>query len=301
MRTTIVDPRYLTAVALAATVMLGGCSLQRQQITDHLTPAPAVETAPPPTVRTPSADVVAFCGPSPRHPHWEAQLDTLATIGVTAVHGPCHTPPATYTVLDPGARYAPQADYLKLAAAAQTRGLGVVVYDPTFWTDPATAATVWAEYLADGTLVAVDLGDEPGWHDMAELDRRADLVRTTGATPQVIFLNGRLQNDIDQHEALPTACPTSNDYEQNAPAIMDTYNLRSAAGCAGIAIDTTGRDLDGDGDRWSISQLHRALDAGFRITLFTGVQPDNFPTWDALVDDHGRITPAGAAVREALS
>jgi hypothetical protein len=299
MRTNPVDPRTLAAVALAATVMLGGCSLQRQQITDRLTPPSPVE-APAPT-RTPGREVVAFCGPSTSHPHWLAQLDALATIGVTAVHGYCYTPPPDYTVVAPGARYASQAEYLELAAAARDRGLGVVVYDPTFWTDPATARAVWGSFIADGTLVAVDLGDEPGWSDMTELARRADLVRTTRATPQVIFLNGRLQNIVDQHRTLPTACPTSNDYEQNAPALMDAHNLRHAAGCAGIAIDTTGRDLDADGDRWSIGQLDRALDAGFRITLFTGVRPENFPTWDALVDHHGRITPAGAAVREALS
>jgi hypothetical protein len=297
MRTTTpptLTGRALAAAALAATVMLGGCSLQRQAITDRLdTPAPA-------TGPGPSAAVTAFCGPSPSDPYWLAQLDTLIDIGVTAVHGPCYDP-VGYTVLHTGSRYASQAEYLQLAAAAQARNVGVIVYDPTFWTDPATAAIVWAEYIADGTLVAVDLGDEPGWSDMPELARRAEIVRTAGVEPQIIFLPGRLQNVVDQHRALPTVCPASNDYEQNAPALMDAHNLRHAAGCAGIAIDTTGRDLDADGDRWSIGQLDRALDAGFRITLFTGVRPENFPTWDALVDDHGRITPAGAAVREALS
>lgn len=302
MRTT--DPRTIAAVALAATVMLGGCTLQRQQITSQLppelppVPAIPVTAAPPPR---PSADVVAFCGPSTTHLHWEAQLDTLVDIGVTAVHGYCYTPPPDYTVLNPGARYPSQAEYITLAAAARTRGVGVVVYDPTFWTDPAAASEVWGGYIADGTIVAVDLGDEPGWADMPELDRRADIVRTTGVEPQTIFLNGRLQPVTDQHRALPTVCPTSDDYEHNANALADAHDLRLAAGCAGIAIDTTGRDLDGDGDRWSIGQLDRALDAGFRITLFTGVRPENFPTWHALVDDFGRITPAGAAVREALS
>jgi hypothetical protein len=287
----------LAAASLAATVMLGGCSLAARQAADQIdrTPAPA-----PQPERDASADVTAFCGPTTSNPSWRTQLATLADIGVTAVHGPCYEPVA-YTVLHPGQRYASQAEYLELAAEAQRLGIGVIVYDPTFWTDPATAARVWADYIADGTLVAVDLGDEPGWADMPELRRRAELVRTAGVEPQVIFLNGRLQNIVDQHRALPTACPTSDDYEQNAPAMADAFALRHEAGCAGIAIDTTGRDVDGDGDRWSIAQLDRARAAGFRITLFTGVRPENYPTWDALVDHQGRITAAGAAIREALS
>ena len=281
----------LAAASLAATVMLGGCSLATRQALDTETAAPS---------RQPSADVVSFCGPDPATPHWRRQLATLADIGVTAAHGPCRTPPATYSVLEPGARYASQAEYLTLAAEARILRMGVVVYDPLFWTDPATAATIWGDYIADGTVVAIDLGDEPGWADMPELNRRAALVRTAGVEPQVIFLNGRLQNVIKQHHALPTACPTSDDYERNGDALNDAAMLRFEAGCSGIAIDTTGRDLDGDGDRWSLAQIDRAQTAGHRITLFVGVRPDNFPTWDALVDDLGRITPAGVAVKEAL-
>jgi hypothetical protein len=286
--------------ALAATALaLSSCSLaaraQIEQTTTATPPAPI--TAP---ARVPSADVVAFCGPSTSNPHWRTQLATLAEIGVTAVHGHCYTPPATYTVLDPGHRYPSQAEYLELAAEAQRIGLGVIVYDPTFWTDPTSARAVWAPFIADGTLLAVDLGDEPGWTDMPELRRRSDIVRQAGVEPQVIFLNGRLQNIVEQHRALPTVCPTSDDYEQNAAAMSDAYTLRLEAGCAGIAIDTTGRDLDHNGDRWSTDQINRAQSAGFRITLFTGVRPANFPTWDALVTDTGTITPAGAAVREAL-
>jgi hypothetical protein len=284
--------RILAAVAALALLPLSGCSVAvRQALTTETATAP---------VRQPSADVVAFCGPSISNPHWRRQLAALADIGVTAVHGPCYTPPSGYTVLEPGDRYASQSEYLTLAAEARLLAVGVVVYDPTFWTDPATAAEVWGEYIADGTLVAVDLGDEPGWADMAELARRADLIRTAGVEPQVIFFNGRLQNVIEQHRALPTACPTSDDYEHNGDALNDAAMLRYEAGCAGIAIDTTGRDLDRDGDRWSVGQIDRAQAAGYRITLFTGVRPDNFPTWDALVDDLGRITPAGLTVKGAL-
>lgn len=283
--------RIIAAVAALALLPLAGCSVAVRQALTTETAAAA---------RQPSAEVVSFCGPDPAAPNWRRQLSSLATIGVTAVHGPCRTPPATYTVLEPGARYASQVDYLTLAAEARILRIGVVVYDPTFWTDPATASAVWGGYIADGTVVAVDLGDEPGWADMAELARRAALVRTVGVEPQVIFLNGRLQNIVGQHRALPTACPTSDDYEQNSSAMADASALRLEAGCSGIAIDTTGRDLDGDGDRWSLAQIDRAQAAGHRITLFTGVRPDNFPTWDALVDDLGRITPAGLAVKGAL-
>jgi hypothetical protein len=286
-------PQRMLSVLAALTLSLTGCSLAVRQAIE-------ADAAPQPT-RKPSASLTAFCGPSTSNPYWLTQLDALVSIGVTAVHGYCYTPPTGYTVLEPGSRYATQGEYLALADAARTRGIGVIVYDPTFWTDPDLARATWAEYIADGTLVAVDLGDEPDWSDMAELNRRADLVRSTGATPQVIFLNGRMMNVIDQHHALPTACPTSNDYEQNAPAMMDAHNLRHVAGCAGIAIDTTGRDLDGDGDRWSIGQLQRAREADMQVTLFTGVQPENFPTWDALVDDRGRITAAGRAVRDAIT
>jgi len=279
------------ALAALALLPLTGCSIAARQALTTETTAPA---------RHPSADVSSFCGPDPAAPHWRRQLATLADIGVTAVHGPCRTPPADYSVTAPGSRYASQAEYLTLAAEARLLRMGVVAYDPLFWTDPTAAAAVWGEYIADGTLVAVDLGDEPGWGDMAELDRRAELVRTAGVEPQVIFLNGRLQNVIEQHRALPTACPTSDDYEHNGDALNDAAMLRHEAGCAGIAIDTTGRDLDGDGDRWSVGQIDRVQAAGHRITLFSGVRPDNFPTWDALVDDLGRATPAGLAVKEAL-
>jgi hypothetical protein len=286
-----VSLHHRIALAALALLPLTGCSIAARQ-------ALTTETAVP--ARQPSADVVSFCGVDPAAPHWRRQLATLASIGVTAVHGPCRTPPADYSVLSPGSRYATQAEYLTLAAEARLLRIGVIVYDPTFWTDPVTVATVWGEYIADGTLVAVDLGDEPGWSDMPELNRRAALVRTAGVEPQVIFLNGRLQNVIEQHRALPTACPTSDDYEHNGDALNDAAMLRHEAGCAGIAIDTTGRDLDGDGDRWSVGQIDRAQAAGFRLTIFAGVRPDNFPTWDALVDDLGRITPAGLAVKEAL-
>jgi hypothetical protein len=271
---------------------LAGCSLAAQQ---------AIRSEQAPVQRrVPSADVVAFCSPDPVSPQWRRQLATLADIGVTGVHGPCRTPPAPYTVLEPGARYASQSDYLTLAGEAQILGMGVVVYDPLFWTDPAAAAEVWAEYIADGTVLAVDLGDEPHFNDMAELDRRARLVRTAGVEPQVIFAGSMVQDLTVSHRMVPTACPTSDDYEQNAAAMADAFILRLEAGCSGIAIDTTGRDLDHDGDIWSVGQIDRARTAGMRITLFTGVRPENTPDWDALVDDHGHITTAGIAVKEAL-
>lgn len=283
--------RTLRLATLSAALLTTGCSQYVRQ---------ALTTEPSPTVRQPSADVVSFCGPDPTAPHWRRQLATLADIGVTAVHGPCRTPPADYSVLAPGHRYASQAEYLTLAAEARLLGVGVIVFDPTFWTDPTAAAAVWGGYIADGTVVAADLGDEPGWADMAELNRRAQLVRTAGVEPQVIFFNGRLQNVIEQHRALPTVCPTSDDYEHNGDALNDAAMLQFEAGCAGIAVDTTGRDLDGDGDRWSVAQIDRAQASGYRITLFTGVRPDNFPTWDALVDNLGRPTAAGLIVKEAL-
>jgi hypothetical protein len=276
--------------------LLASCSLQTRAALER--PGSPTATV---VVRAPSLDVVAFCGPSTSNPHWRQQLAALADIGVTAVHGYCYTPPADYTVTAPGARYASQAKQLLLAGEAQRLGIGVVAYDPTFWTDPAAALAAWAPFLADGTLAGIDLGDEPGWADMAELRRRSDIVRQhTPLEPQVIFLNGRVQNIAEQHHALPTVCPTSNDYERNQAALDDTAELRTLAGCAGIAIDTTGRDLDGDGDRWSLNQLATAIDAGYRVTLFTGTRPENFPTWDPLVDDRGRITPAGRAVQEVL-
>lgn len=59
--------------------------------------APAPTTAPPATVAAgPSADVTVWCGPDPRNPAWRSQMVALATIGVTAVHGRCRTPPAGY-------------------------------------------------------------------------------------------------------------------------------------------------------------------------------------------------------------
>lgn len=281
---------FATAGALAFATVLSSCALATRA---------QIETVDRPTTR-PSADVVAFCGPNPAAPHWRTQLATLASIGVTAVHGPCLTPPADYAVLEPGARYASQADYLALAEEARRIGLGVIVHDPVFWTDPDEARAVWGQFIDDGTVVAVDLGDEPSFDDMPELNRRAGIVRRSGAEPQVVFIGGRYQNIIAQHRALPTACPTSDDYEQNSAAMSDASALHLEAGCSGIAIDTTGRDLDGDGDRWSTSQLVRAQAAGFRITLFTGVRPDNYPTWDALVDDLGQLTDAGRAVKAAL-
>ena len=284
---------HLRALALTAAVALSGCSLAVRQ-------AVAPETATQGPVRTPSAQVMAFCGPSTANPHWRTQLATLADIGVTAVHGYCYTPPENYTVLEPGARYASQGEYLTLADEARRLGIGVIAYDPMFWTDPEAARLTWGEYISDGTLVAVDLGDEPWWPDMAELRRRADLVRTTGATPHVILFGGSVASVLDQHAAIPMPCPNTNDYTNPAGSMLDTWSLHAVAGCAAITLDTTGRDMDGDGDWWSVGDIRRARANGFRLTLFTGVQPENFPTWDALVDDYGRMTDAGRAVREAL-
>lgn len=92
----------------------------------------------------------------------------------------------------------------------------------------------------------------------------------------------------------------SDRYGENADAIDDALTLRGLAGCARIVIDTTGRDLDADGDVWSVGQIARALDHDLPIILFTGVRPANYPGWGALVDDDGRLTPAGRAIKEAL-
>ena len=281
------------AHVVACAALLTGCAITR----------PTIETANTAPTRHPSADLTAFCGPDPQTPHWREQLYTLATIGITAVHGPCRLPPADYQILHPGDRYATQADQLTLAAEAQRIRIGIIPYDPQFWTDPQAALTTWAPYIADGTLVAVDLGDEPGWTDMPELRRRADIVRSIGLQPQTIFVGTGAQvmgSVLDQYAALPTDCPISDDYANNASAMADAYALRLVAGCAGIAIDTTGRDLDGDGDRWSVSQIERARAAGFRITLFTGVAAGGWPDWDTLVDAQGRLTAAGRAVKGVL-
>lgn len=294
--------RLLTFVGVLLVALAPSCTVQQRQALIAVTeqPATTTTTTPPPATRRPDATVAAFCGPTTSHPAWRVQMATLADIGVTAVHGYCYTPPAGYTVLDPGSRYASQAEYLELAGEASRLGLGVIAYDPQFWTDPTAAAAVWAPFIADGTLVGVDLGDEPGWSDMAELNRRAAIVRTAGVEPQLIFVGGHVQPVADQHAAVPTICPTSDDYESNTRALDDLRILLAVAGCAGIAIDTTGRDMDRNGDRWSTDQIAAAQQLGARITLFTGVQPENFPTWDALVDANGHITPAGAAVKEAL-
>lgn len=279
-------------VRVAAAIALTGCSLAaRTMAPDH-----ASHVTPHPT-----AAVTVFCGPSVTNTAWKRQLAALADIGVTAVHGPCYTPPADYSVVHPGSRYATQAEYLALATEAQRLGLGVIVYDPMFWEDPERAAAAWAPFIADGTLVAVDLGDEPSWTDMPILAERAERVRSAGVEPQVIFLNGRIMSVVDQYRALPTACPISDDYEQPWASMTDTSSLWLEAGCAGIAVDTTGRDLAGNGDGWSLDLIARARAAGFRLTLFTGVAPENYPEWDALVDDAGRLTPAGLAVKGALA
>jgi hypothetical protein len=293
----------LAAASLAATILLSGCTLAaRQHLPEtHQTPAEAPESgATPEMAPTPTLDVVAFCGPLAGSPAADAQMVALATIGVTSVHGYCHTPPDDYTVNQPGSRYGTQAEYLALAELAQRHRMGIIAYDPTFWTDPQRAVDVWAEYIADGTLQAVDLGDEPHTNDLAEMGRRAAIVRTTGVEPQTIFVGSAIQPLYEATQAVPTVCPTSDDYERNSQAMTDAFTLRAFAGCSGIAIDTTGRDLDGNGNLWSTDQITKARGAGFRITLFTGVQPENTPTWDALVDDAGNITPAGWAVREAL-
>lgn len=277
--------------ALLVVPLLSSCALAARTMTpdhaSHITPRPTTEA-------------VAFCGPSVMNPAWKRQLAALADIGVTAVHGPCYTPPPTYEVVHPGTRYATRIEYLALATEAQRLGLGVVVYDPMFWEDPARAAVVWAPFIADGTLVAVDLGDEPSWEDMPILAERAERVRSAGVEPQVVFIGGRYQNIVEQHRALPTACPISDDYEQPWASMADTSALWLEAGCAGIAVDVTGRDLDGNGDVWSLDLIARARAAGFRLTLFTGIAPENYPEWDALVDDAGRLTPAGLAVKGAL-
>lgn len=292
----------IAAAAVAATVMLGGsCTAQQRQAVTAIAENAAATTTTVPAPRRATAEVTAFCGPSTTHQHWREQLATLADIGVTAVHGYCYTPPVGYTVLDPGTRYPQQAEYLELAAEASRLGIGVIVYDPLFWTDPPAAAAVWAPYIADGTLVAVDLGDEPGWPDMPTLATRAAAVRTTGVEPQLIFIGGHVQPVADQYTALPTACPISDDYEDNTRALADTATLAALAGCAGIAIDTTGRDLDRNGDIWSTDQIAAARAAGYRITLFTGVRPENFADWHPLVDHLGFPTLAGRAVKDALA
>jgi hypothetical protein len=291
--------RGTTALAFAALLSTTGCAAVQQKAIQATgtPPTPAAVTTPAPR---PTADVAAFCGPSTSHQSWRTQLATLADIGVTAVHGYCYTP-VGYTVLDTGTRYPTQAEYLELAAGARAVGLGVIVYDPTFWTDPDAAAETWADFITDGTLVAVDLGDEPDTGDLAELNRRAQLVRTAGVEPQVIFFPGYFRPLAESYQALPTACPISNDYTSNVTALADARLLRSLAGCSGITVDTTGRDMDADGDIWSTALIRASVAERFRITLFTGVQPENFPEWDALVDDHGQITPTGRAVRASLA
>ena len=279
---------------LAAAVVVSGCALHPLPITSAPRPVPA------------DPDVWVFCGPDPQQPGWEAQLAALAVLGVDAVHGPCRTPGDGYTVLHTATRYAPPSDYLTLAAEASALGLGVVAYDPRLWgtdLERAAATVEWAPFVADGTLVAVDLGDEPVYADMVELDRRAGLVRSSvGVEPTTIFVGDGLwgQSLAGSHARLPLACPGTDRYGENADAIDDALTLRGLAGCARIVIDTTGRDLDADGDVWSVGQIARALDHDLPITLFAGVQPANYPAWAALVDDDGALTEAGRAIEGAL-
>jgi hypothetical protein len=58
--------------------------------------------------------------------------------------------------------------------------------------------------------------------------------------------------------------------------------------------------MDGDGDRYNTGLMADAFAAGYQVTLFGGLAPDNFPTWSALVDGTGRLTTAGRLVRNAL-
>lgn len=307
--------RRAVTVALLALVVLGiilsSCTITARRYLPA-TPAATVTTTAPPAVVVsdagPSAEVTVWCGPDPRNPAWHEQMAALAEIGATAVHGPCRTPPAEYTMLEPGARYASPPEQLALAAEASRHGLGFIPYDPRLWSadnsSRAVAVAEWWSLVNAGTVVAIDLGDEPVTTELAALAARSRVVRAelVNVPTFVTFLADGVfgQSLTDSWRALPVDCPATDRYGDAAGALADALALQALAGCGHIAVDTTGRDLDGDGDGLSLELIRQARAHGLRVLLFTGITPENYPTWTALVTTDGTITAAGRAVQNVL-
>lgn len=248
--------------------------------------------------------VTVFCGPDPADPTAPIQLQALVQMGATATYGPCRTPLPSYTVNEPGPRYASPAEYLTLAALAREAGIGLVAYDARFWGDAAArsaAARDWAPFIASGTLVALDLGDEPNYVDMGEMNRRAVLARQSGVEPTTVFVGNGIvgQTLAESNRRVPLDCPGTDRYEDIELAVAEARELARLAGCSVIAIDVTGRDLDGDGDGLNLDLIHRMRAEGQRILLFGGSEIPVFPDWADLVDSHG-LTSEGRKVMGTL-
>lgn len=211
-------------------------------------------------------------------------------------------------MLEPGARYAPPAEQLSLAAEASRYGLGFIPYDPRLWSPDNTVRAVavadWWSLVNAGTVVAVDLGDEPLTVELPTLADRSRVVRAelVNVPTFVTFLGDGLfgQSLTESWRALPVDCPATDRYGDLPGALADALALQALAGCGHIAIDTTGRDLDGDGDGLQLELIRQARAHGLRVLLFTGCAPENYPEWQALVAADGSLTPAGRAVQAVL-
>ena len=123
--------------------------------------APAGDAATPPT---PDAHVPAWlwCGVDPDDPTAATAVATFArSAGIDATFGPCSAP-ANYTPANPGTRYVPPAQYLKLLQLNATVGMKTVVFDERLWSPTpsvrAAALAFWMPHLAN--IAAWDLGDE---------------------------------------------------------------------------------------------------------------------------------------------
>lgn len=277
------------------TAVLAGCGASPQAC------APLPSAAP----SRASLAVTVFCGPDPASPFVGEQVQALVAIGATATYGPCRTPAPGYLVNDPGQRYASPAEYLVLAAHARNAGLGVVAYDARFWGDEqarAAALADWGPYIQSGTLAAIDLGDEPNYVDMPEMNRRAQLARLSGVEPTTIFVGDGIVGQVltESHRQVPLACPGTDRYENLKLAWAEARKLEKLAGCSVLAVDVTGRDLDGDGDGLSLKQITKAVVYGQRILLFGGLSIPSQPSWTVLVGPDGQITPQGHTVQAVL-
>lgn len=147
--------RVIASVAIAASTMFAGAQAVYAGAENSV--SPEVQTA-----QDSETEIISFCAPLQSSEYFAQDLEALAEIGVTSVHGPCYKPPKNYTPTEPGERYAEPEEYMSLVQAAGKLGMKVYVYDDRLWSenfsDRQAAVKYWTP--VKDKLAGFDMGDE---------------------------------------------------------------------------------------------------------------------------------------------
>lgn len=265
---------------------------------------PATAPAPAPVVTW------AWCGAEPDAPEAAAVVAGLAAAGVDATFGPCRAhDPATYTVTEPGTRYAAPDVYRRLVELNARHGLGTIVHDARLWDPDVTVrAAAYDEWRPVAShIAAFDIADEPDptSPDWWVLQARWQMVRgeagALGVRPFINWLPWTLPHALNDFPGVAENL-SFDDYDPTtAVSTAAHYNrLATVLTCAVNTIDHSIFTTSPDRLRRHLADL-RSVGCD-RFIAFTGAPPaPDVPgvfADSSLVTRTGQVTALGAVWKE---